>query len=120
MSGFLNSLADKVGDTLGIDLHAALEQKLQSLLSPDTIQAIADRADSSGLGDHVRSWIGNGDNLPVSPEQIKDLLNNDEVQAMVAKTGLPADTLLPALARFLPDAIDKKTPAGEVPGPGQN
>ncbi|NHO33226.1 YidB family protein [Acetobacter fallax] len=108
----LGNLVDKIGSSLGIDLHAKMNEQLQSLLDPATIQQIVAKADDAGLGDKVRSWIGKGDNLPVSPDEIKQILGNSEVQNLVARTGLPADSLLPALAHFLPDAVDKKTPEG--------
>ncbi|NHN87776.1 DUF937 domain-containing protein [Acetobacter sp. LMG 1627] len=112
--GFFDSLVDKVGNAIGMDLHAKLGEQLQTLLQPDTIQAIVSKADEAGLGDKVRSWVGKGENLPVTPDEIRNILGNSEVQQLVAKTGLPADTLLPALAHFLPAAIDKKTPEGEA------
>ncbi|NHN83510.1 DUF937 domain-containing protein [Acetobacter musti] len=108
----IGNLVDKIGNTLGIDLHAKLNEQLHTMLDPSNIQQIVAKADEAGLGDKVRSWIGKGDNLPVSPDEIRQILGNSEVQTLVARTGLPADTLLPALAHFLPDAVDKKTPEG--------
>lgn len=108
----ISSLVDKVGGAIGVDLHAKLNEQLQSALDAGAIQQLVDKADESGLGDKVRSWIGKGDNLPVSVDEIRNILGNTEVQNLVARTGLPADTLLPALAHFLPAAVDKKTPDG--------
>ncbi|MBO1360095.1 MULTISPECIES: YidB family protein [Acetobacter] len=114
MSGFFGGLVDKLGGALGVDLHAKLNEELGSLLQPDTIRDLVAKADQAGLGDRVRSWIGSGDNLPISADEIRNVLGSSQVQDLVARTGLPADTLLPALAHFLPDAVDKNTPAGTV------
>ncbi|GBR01418.1 YidB family protein [Acetobacter oeni] len=108
----LGNMVDKIGNAIGIDLHSKLNEQVASLLDPARIQQIVSKADEAGLGDKVRSWIGKGDNLPVSPDEIKQILGNSEVQNLVSRTGLPAETLLPALAHFLPDAVDKKTPEG--------
>lgn len=113
MSVFDN-LVGKVSSALGVDLHEKLGEQIQSLLQPAMIQTIVSKADEAGLGDKVRSWIGNGENLPVSPDEIRQILGNSEVQALVSRTGLPAETLLPALTHFLPQAVDKKTPEGEA------
>lgn len=111
---FLDGLVDKVGNALGVDLHGKLHEQLQNLLDPAAIQGIVTKADEVGLGDKVRSWIGQGENLPVSTDELRQILGNTEVQALVARTGLPAETLLPALAHFLPQAVDSKTPTGTV------
>ncbi|MFT8897318.1 MAG: YidB family protein [Acetobacter sp.] len=113
MSVFDN-LVDKVSSALGVDLHEKLSGQIQTLLQPEMIQNIVAKADEAGLGDKVRSWIGKGDNLPVTPDEIRQILGNSEVQALVSRTGLPAETLLPALSHFLPQAVDKKTPEGEA------
>ncbi|MFT8718545.1 YidB family protein [Acetobacter sp.] len=111
---FFNDLVDKVGNAIGVDLHAKLAEQLQSLLQPDTIQQLVAKADEAGLGDKVRSWIGKGDNVPVTAEEVQQIVGNQEVQQLAQKTGLPIDTLLTALAHFLPAAVDKKTPEGEA------
>lgn len=112
--GLFTDIVDRVGNAMGMDLHAKLNDQLQSLLQPATIQALVAKADDAGLGDKVRSWVGNGENLPITPDELRQVLGNSEVQALVAKTGLPADSLLPALAHFLPGAVDSKTPQGEA------
>ncbi|GBQ65485.1 hypothetical protein AA103196_1136 [Ameyamaea chiangmaiensis NBRC 103196] len=114
MSGFLGNLVNRV---LGEDspLAGQINSHLATLLTPDNIQSLVTRAESSGLGDKVRSWIGTGENLPVSPDQIRSILGNQQVQQMVDRTGLPAETLLPALAQFLPQAVDHHTPDGTTP-----
>jgi uncharacterized protein YidB (DUF937 family) len=112
--GFLDTLVSKISSTIGIDLQGKLTEQLQSLLQPETIQALVTKADETGLGDKVRSWIGQGENLPVTPDELRQLLGNSEVENLVAKTGLPADALLTALTHFLPAAVDHKTPTGEA------
>ncbi|MCH4092689.1 YidB family protein [Acetobacter sp.] len=109
-----DNLVGKVSSALGVDLHEKLAEQIQSLLQPEMIQTLVAKADEAGLGDKVRSWIGKGDNLPVSPDEIRNILGSAQVQALVSKTGLPAETLLPALSHFLPQAVDQKTPEGEA------
>ncbi|MCG0994059.1 YidB family protein [Acetobacter indonesiensis] len=115
MSDFLSNLVGKVESALGVDLQGALQQQLQKLLQPENLQAILAQADQAGLGDKVRSWIGHGDNVPATTDEIRDILGSDIVHNLVARTGLPADTILSTLAHYLPEAVDKTTPAGELP-----
>ena len=55
------------------------------------------------------------DNLPITAEQVQQVLSNDQVQAMVQRTGLPVDALLPLVAKVLPHAVDQSTPGGSMP-----
>ncbi len=67
-----------------------------------------------GLGPTIQSWVGNGENLPISPEQVQQALGSGTVQQLAAKLGIPPDQLAAKLSQFLPQAIDKITPDGKV------
>ncbi len=116
MSGFLGGLLNQLLGSGGANsgLAAQVSEHLAPLLSGDNLQGILQKAEQNGLGDKVRSWIGQQQNLPVSPDEIRSLLTNQQVEQLVARTGLPAETLLPALAQFLPTAVDHTTPDGKI------
>ena len=69
----------------------------------------------AGLGQVVASWIGTGQNLPISADQLQGLLGSDQVSAIAQKLGLPADAAAQMLAQVLPHAVDHLTPDGQVP-----
>jgi len=69
----------------------------------------------NGLGGLVSSWTGTGQNLPISADQIHQVLGSQTVQALAAKAGIPVETAGSTLAQILPSLIDKLTPNGEVP-----
>lgn len=71
--------------------------------------------DKEGLGELVSSWVGTGENKPVSPEQVGRGLGLARVQQAAQRSGLPMETLLPMLAAALPTIIDALTPKGQVP-----
>jgi uncharacterized protein YidB (DUF937 family) len=71
--------------------------------------------DKEGLGELVSSWIGTGENKPVSPEQVGRGLGQARVQEAAKRSGLPMESLLPILAAALPVVIDALTPKGQVP-----
>jgi len=68
-----------------------------------------------GFGGIISSWIGTGENLPISADQIQQVMGCDMVQNLAAKFGIPAEELSAKLAEFLPSAIDKMTPNGTLP-----
>ncbi len=68
-----------------------------------------------GLHDVVASWVGTGQNLPISTEQLKQVLGSEQIQDMAAKLGISRDALSSKLSQLLPQVVDKLTPGGTVP-----
>lgn len=67
-----------------------------------------------GLDPQVKSWLGNGANLPVTEEQLKAVLGNAQVQEFARHLGLPVDQTLKLLAQYLPEVVDKASPNGTL------
>jgi uncharacterized protein YidB (DUF937 family) len=82
------------------------------------VQGLLQKFQESGLGDQVASWIGHGENAPVSGQQIKDALGSDTVTQIAEKAGVTPDAASGGLAALLPQLIDKLTPNGQVPEGG--
>lgn len=76
---------------------------------------LVQKLQQAGLGDAVGSWIGTGQNQPVSPDQLQGALGQDVIGAVAQKLGLNVQTLLPLLATLLPVLIDRLTPHGRLP-----
>lgn len=68
-----------------------------------------------GLGSAVSSWVGTGENQPVSGEAIQQALGSSKIQELAAQAGISPDALSSGLAQMLPGVVDKLTPHGEVP-----
>jgi uncharacterized protein YidB (DUF937 family) len=79
------------------------------------LNAIIAKLQQGGLGDQVKSWIGNGQNLPITAEQLQQVLGSDTVKQLAAKFNLPVDQLGPILAQMLPKAVDNASPNGTLP-----
>lgn len=72
----------------------------------------------AGLGDAVQSWVGSGQNQPVSGEQLQAALGGDQISALAQQAGLPVGEMAGQLAHWLPQVVDKLTPNGELPAGG--
>jgi uncharacterized protein YidB (DUF937 family) len=68
-----------------------------------------------GLGEVMSSWIGTGENLPISSEQIQQVLGNDQVKQIAEKLGVSPDDASSGLAEMLPQIVDQLTPDGSLP-----
>ena len=76
---------------------------------------IAQKFEQSGLGAKAQSWIGQGHNLPVSPEEIAKVFPPEQIDAWAQQHGMPAGVASQVLAQFLPHAVDHATPDGSAP-----
>jgi uncharacterized protein YidB (DUF937 family) len=79
---------------------------------------LVEKFKQGGMADQVNSWIGNGQNLPVTAEQISQILGSDTVRNIARQLGIDPDQAAQQLSAMLPGLIDKLTPNGEVPAGG--
>jgi uncharacterized protein YidB (DUF937 family) len=79
------------------------------------VQGIIGQLEQQGLGATARSWVGNGPNQSISPNEIHQVFGTDAIKALAAKAGISPQDLANKLSAFLPQAIDRLTPAGALP-----
>lgn len=79
---------------------------------------LVSKFEQAGMGDVIGSWIGKGDNAPISGGQLQDALGSDVVSGIAQKLGINPSMLLPMLATLLPTLIDQLTPKGQAPAEG--
>lgn len=79
---------------------------------------LVSRFEQAGMGDVINSWIGKGENAPISGGQLHDVLGSDVVSGIAQKLGINPAMLLPMLSTLLPTLIDQLTPKGQVPAEG--
>jgi uncharacterized protein YidB (DUF937 family) len=68
-----------------------------------------------GLGDAANSWVGTGPNKPVDPNDLASALGADQINSLMAHSGMSRDELLEGLSQNLPQVVDQLTPDGQVP-----
>ena len=69
----------------------------------------------AGLGEVAQSWIGTGSNLPISADQLSQVLGNERIGQIAQQLGLSPGLVSEQLAGMLPDVVDKLTPSGQLP-----
>lgn len=106
MSEALNSVLNGDNPLVG------LAQKV--LEDQGGVVAIVAKFQEAGLAELVSSWIGTGENLPVSIEQLKNVFSPAEIEQLAAKFGIENSTLLSMMSQFLPQLIDSLTPKGKI------
>lgn len=79
------------------------------------LSAIVAKLQQAGFGDQVKSWIGNGQNLPITADQLQQVLGSDAVRQLAARFNIPVDQIAELLAHQLPKAVDEASPDGKLP-----
>ncbi|MDW5415540.1 YidB family protein [Iodobacter sp. CM08] len=112
--GLIDQLA---GQLLGgKELPDGLVQSLSGLLEQQGgISGLVEKFQNGGLADIVQSWVGTGDNLPVSSEQIEAVLGGDAIGSVAEKLGVNPSDAAAKISEYLPQIINQLTPNGEVP-----
>lgn len=76
---------------------------------------LLEKFQQGGLGNVTNSWIGSGQNQPVSPNQVGSALGSNTIKTLAQQSGLSEDELTKQLSKVLPGVVDKLTPSGRLP-----
>lgn len=121
--GMFDAAAKLTGlSTAGLTGNSGLLQGVLQMLGsggPDGLTGIVQGFSKAGLGDIVKSWVGTGQNLPISADQLKQGLGGGQLSRLAQSAGLSEGATANALAGLLPTVVDKLTPEGAVPEAGQ-
>jgi uncharacterized protein YidB (DUF937 family) len=115
--GLLDSLGSALKGVLGqveADAVPALISAVLAKTNLGDLQGLANKLQQGGLNDQVQSWLGNGANLPVTVDQLRAALGNEQVQQIARELGLPIDDALKLLVEHLPTVVDQASPNGTI------
>jgi uncharacterized protein YidB (DUF937 family) len=79
---------------------------------------LVSRFEQAGLGHVAQSWVGNGPNQPVSPQDLHRVLGETQVQGMANQAGMAPSDFLSQLSQHLPNVVNGMTPNGRLPDEG--
>ena len=106
-------LSSKLGGGGG-DSGAGIMDALSGLTGGEglDIGGIADKLKEGGLGDQVSSWLGDGENQPVSAEQLTNALGAEKMGEMASKLGVEPGAAAETLSQAVPSLMDKMSAGG--------
>lgn len=90
---------------------------MQMVSNPQSggLSGLLQKLQDGGLGEQAASWVSTGQNLPVSGDQLKNILGGGQLGQIASQLGMSEDDAAGGLAGMLPQVIDKLTPDGQVP-----
>jgi uncharacterized protein YidB (DUF937 family) len=112
---------EKIGGSLIGEQHAgALSAVTAYINSPQVggISGLQKMFEEKGLGGIVGSWIGSGQNLPISTDQLNSVLHSDALNQVASKFGLDPSQLSSMMTQVLPHVVDSMTPNGQASAAG--
>jgi uncharacterized protein YidB (DUF937 family) len=119
------SLLNMLGSVLGNAESGGQQQNVLSAVTefinkqPGGSQGLVQTFEQQGAGGVIQSWIGSGENQPVSPAALQDILGSSAVSELAGKIGVSPEQASGLLAQVLPHVVNHATPDGEVPQSGQ-
>jgi uncharacterized protein YidB (DUF937 family) len=117
--GLLDSIAQIAGQALSSQNgQGTLVEGVLGMLSQHEggLAGLVQAFQSKGLGEIAASWVGTGSNLPVSAEQLQQVLGSGALGDLASKFGMSSEQVSGQLSELLPQVVDKLTPDGQLPG----
>jgi uncharacterized protein YidB (DUF937 family) len=105
-------LAQKLGGN-----NAAVGAVLNGLLGQGDkmdLGSLVNGFKEKGMGDVAESWLGDGENAPVSADQLKEVLGAEQVSQAASELGTDEGSLLSGLQDALPQMVDKASSGGSL------
>ena len=113
--GLFDSVAGAVlGKVMGGGQGGMAQVAMEMFNQHGGVGGILEKFKAGGLGEAAASWVGKGENIPVSADQISSVLGSGAIAEMAAKFGIDPATLSAQIAEHLPTVVDKLTPNGKV------
>lgn len=92
-----------------------LQIALQLLQQNGGIEGILGRFQQAGYADQAQSWVSTGENQPIPPDALQQILGQGELGQIAQQLGMGQQEAAGGLASILPQLIDQMTPDGQVP-----
>ncbi len=88
---------------------------LQLLQQNGGLQGMLGKLQQAGYGDEAQSWVGTGQNMPISPDALQKILGSGQLAAIAQQLGISPQDAAGGMAQMLPGVVDQMTPQGQVP-----
>ena len=84
------------------------------MLAGGGLQQVLSGFQANGLSAQTDSWIGTGENRPISGEDVRKAVAPEELQKIAAQLGVSTDEAADAVAQVLPTVVDRVSPEGHL------
>ena len=109
------SKLDKDGDGIDIgDITSALGTLMSDNNGNMDISSIVSNLDAGGLMSMAASWLGDGSNEEIAPDQVKSIFGSSKISEFAATLGLDENSALAGLTNTIPAVVDQSSSGGSI------
>jgi len=109
------SLGGGLGDVLKGGLGGLLAGGAAGSVISGGLGDLLKQLQQSGHGETASSWVSQGPNKQISPNDLASALGADQINSLMSQSGLSRQELLDGLSQHLPAVINHLTPDGRLP-----
>ena len=95
-------------------LLTALLPMVGGMLAGGGLQKMLSGFQANGLEAKADSWIGTGENAPISGADVRKVVGDDQIAQIAAQLGVSEDEAADAVAQVLPTVVDRVSPDGHL------
>jgi len=123
LGGLLGGSSDpqqRSGGFGGMGTAAVIAIVLQLLQRNGGLGGLLQRMQQAGAGTHGQSWVGTGQNMPISPDMLSQIFGRGQIDDVARELGVSHDEAASTVAQALPDVVNHMTPSGAIPDDGDD
>ncbi len=110
-----NIFSQKVGNEGNTgDIGSALSGLLAGSDGNLDIMGLVSKFQSGDVASLVSSWLGDGENSPISGDQVKEVFGEEKIAEFASNSGLDINTAVSGLSGMVPELIDKASSGGSL------
>jgi uncharacterized protein YidB (DUF937 family) len=79
------------------------------------LQGLTSQLTDNGMSDQVKSWVGPGQNEPVTGSQIREAVDPEVLNQVAEQAHMTPEQASDHVAQVLPEMVNKATPQGQIP-----
>ena len=112
--GLLGSLGGMLNNLANSPLGGAAAGGTAGTLVTGGLDSLLKQFRNAGQGPAAESWVGTGQNHPVTAEQINAAIGHGKIAEIAQAAGISPEEMSQLLAQALPNLVDKLTPSGHI------
>lgn len=109
-----SSLSGEAGSKLDIDAVTSALSGLTGSGGEFDLTSLLENLSTGGLGEIASSWLGDGNNQSVSPEQLSNAIGSEKISDFASKLGIGFEEAAGGLTDALPQMVDNASSGGSI------
>lgn len=106
--------SDRDGQVETTEIASALMGLLSNNQGQLDISSLVSRMQGGDLLSMVTSWLGDGPNAAIQPNQLSQLFSNEKIAAFAQQLGISPEQALNGLTAAVPAVVDKSSSGGSL------